>query len=109
MSTKQFGVLMLAVAAAMTVACREQEQAKPLPKVRFSVAPFQDTLLPIIGEKKGWYREAGIDVEIRLLPWYNGQEALAAGSVDIGMGNISSIIGSHHNSPQNIYAYGFNT
>jgi NitT/TauT family transport system substrate-binding protein len=87
--------------------CSTPPQTKPLAKVRLSVAPFQDTLLPIIGEKKGWYKEAGLDVEIKLLPWYSGQEALAAGSVDIGMGNISSVIGAHHNSPQNVYAYGF--
>lgn len=90
-----------------SVGCSRTEQPKPLSKVRFSVAPFQDTLIPIIGEKKGWYKDAGLDVEIKLLPWYNGQEALASGSVDVGMGNISSVIGSHHNSPQNVYAYGF--
>lgn len=97
-----------AIAVCISIAsCSRSEQPKPLSKVRFSVAPFQDTLIPIIGEKKGWYKDAGLDVEIKLLPWYNGQEALAAGSVDVGMGNISSVIGSHHNSPQNVYAYGF--
>jgi NitT/TauT family transport system substrate-binding protein len=93
-------------AIALLSSC-SQPAPKLSKKIRLSVAPFQDTLIPIIGEKKGWYKEAGLDVEIVLLPWYNGQEALASGSVDIGMGNISSVIGAHHNAPNNVYAYGF--
>lgn len=89
--------------------CSHQNKQTALPKVRLSVAPFQDTLLPYIGANKGWFKEAGVDVEIKLLPWYSAQEALASGSVDVGMGNISSVIGSHHNFPENVYAYGFDT
>ena len=87
--------------------CAHQKKQPALPKIRMSIAPFQDTLLPIIGADKDWFREAGLDVEIKLLPWYSAQEALASGSVDVGMGNISSVIGAHHNFPENVYAYGF--
>ena len=87
--------------------CFHETKTPALPKVILSVAPFQDTLLPIIGENKGWFKEAGVDVEIKLLPWYSAQEALASGSVDVAMGNISSVIGSHNNFPTNVYAYGF--
>ena len=105
--TRLRAIVCLVVVVVACVGCRPPKESNLSHKIRFSVAPFQDTLIPIIGEKKGWYKEAGLDVEIKLLPWYNTQEALAAGTIDVGMGNISSVIGAHHNSPNNVYAYGF--
>jgi NitT/TauT family transport system substrate-binding protein len=104
--------LVMLLAALMTGGgCQNTNQTgpKPLTKVRLSVAPFQDTLLPIIGKEKGWFEQEGLDVEVNLLPWYSVQESLASGSIDVGISNISSVIGAHHNFPENIYYYGFNT
>lgn len=84
-------------------------QEKKLTKVRMSVAAFQDTLIPIVGKVKGWYAEEGLDVDIKLLPWYSVQEALAGGSIDVGINNFASVIGAHLNFPDNVYYYGFNT
>jgi NitT/TauT family transport system substrate-binding protein len=96
------------VTALLFVSCsRSRPERTALRKIRMSVAPFQDTLLPLVGAQKGWYREEGLDVEIKLLPWYNVQEALAGGSIDVGMGNIASVIGAHYNFPNNVYFYGF--
>lgn len=101
-----FGVI-VAIVAGGWIWMHLRTHTQSVAKIRFSVAPFQDTLIPIIGDRKGWYKAAGLDVEIKLLPWYSGQEALAAGTVDVGIGNIASVIGAHHNFPQNVYAYGF--
>lgn len=104
--------LALLIAAFLVIAgCQNTNQPgpKPLTKVRLSVAPFQDTLIPIIGKEKGWFEQEGLDVEVKLLPWYSVQESLASGSIDVGISNISSVIGAHHNFPDNIYYYGFNT
>jgi NitT/TauT family transport system substrate-binding protein len=85
---------------------------KPLTVVRFGVSPFQDTLVPMFGQTKGWYAEEGLDVQFRILGWTEVQEALssrATNRIDVGINNISSIIATHSRNPQLIYAYGFNT
>jgi ABC-type nitrate/sulfonate/bicarbonate transport system substrate-binding protein len=70
-------------------------QAQELTTVRYAVSPFQDTLLPIIGEEMGWYEEEGLDVEFIILGWTEVQEALAAGQADVAINNISSVIATH--------------
>jgi ABC-type nitrate/sulfonate/bicarbonate transport system substrate-binding protein len=78
-------------------------------RVRLGISPFQDTLLPIISAKKGWYEAEGLDVELKVLGWTEVQEALAAGSVDVAINNISAVVSTHHKNPEFVYAYGFNT
>src|SRR5215213_7774489 len=77
-------------------------------KVRFGVSPFQDTLLPIVGGEKGWYREEGLDVEFSVLGWTEVMEALSAGSVDVAVNNISSVVATHQQNPNIVYYYGLN-
>ena len=85
-------------------------QPKPsLEKVRFGISPFQDTMVPIVGSKKGWYHEEGLDVEFKILGWTEVMEALSAGHIDVAINNISSVISTHPKNPQLIYWYGFNT
>ncbi|MDP9365033.1 MAG: ABC transporter substrate-binding protein [Chloroflexota bacterium] len=83
-------------------------KAQELTKVRFGVSPFQDTLLPIVGEEMGWYEEEGLDVEFVILGWTEVQEALAAGEVDVAINNITSVIATHERFPEFVYWYGFN-
>lgn len=75
--------------------------------VRYGVSPFQDTLLPILGQEFGWYAEEGLDVEFVILGWTEVQEALAAGEVDVAINNISSVIATY-DAFQFVYVYGFN-
>lgn len=77
-------------------------------KVRFGVSPFQDTLVPIVGREKGWYREEGLDVEFSVLGWTEVMEALSAGKVDIAINNISSVVATHQQNPNIVYYYGLN-
>ena len=86
-----------------------QTTAQPaLVKVRYGISPFQDTLLPIVGQAKGWYKAEGLDVEFKILGWTEVQEALAAGEVDVAINNISSTVATHERWPQFVYYYGFN-
>ena len=82
-------------------------QSEEMVKVRFGVSPFQDTLLPILGQEFGWYEEEGLDVEFVVLGWTEVQEALAAGEVDVAINNISSVIATHDQF-EFVYVYGFN-
>lgn len=75
--------------------------------VRYGISPFQDTLLPILGEQLGWYDEEGLDVEFVILGWTEVQEALAAGEVDVAINNETSVIATHENF-NFVYWYGFN-
>lgn len=76
-------------------------------KVRYGISPFQDTLLPILGQEMGWYEEEGLDVEFVILGWTEVQEALAAGEVDVAINNETSVIATHENF-NFVYWYGFN-
>lgn len=76
--------------------------------LKFGISPFQDTLVPTIGENMGWYRDEGIDVRFVVLGWTQLQQALATGQVDIVIGNISTVIGAHPQDPDLVYWYGLN-
>lgn len=80
-----------------------------LSSVRLGISPFQDTLLPIVGEKKGWYSEEGIKVDISILGWTEVMEALSAGHIDVAINNISSVVAVHERNPEIVYWYGVNT
>jgi len=77
-------------------------------KVRFGISPFQDTLLPILGQEKGWYRADGLDVKFKILGWTEVQEALSSGQVDVAINNMSSVVATHARNPQLVYWYGVN-
>lgn len=98
--------LIILVCILVFAACAQP--AAETSKIRYGVSPFQDTLLPIVGEELGCYEDQGLDVEFVILGWTEVQEALAAGEVDVAINNISSVIAIHEQWPQFVYYYGFN-
>jgi ABC-type nitrate/sulfonate/bicarbonate transport system substrate-binding protein len=52
-------------------------------KLRVGLSPYPDLMPVSIGAEKGWYREEGLDLDIKYLEWGETIEALAGGSVDI--------------------------
>lgn len=98
-------VLGLALAGS-SISCNPPQP--PTAKVRFGVSPFQDTLVPIVGREKGWYKEEGLDVDFKILGWTEVMEALSAGQIDVAINNISSVIATHERNPQIVYWYGLN-
>jgi NitT/TauT family transport system substrate-binding protein len=80
-------------------------------KVRFGVSPFQDTLIPLLGQNKGWYKEEGLEVEFRILGWTEVQEALSSAAsdrVDIAINNETAVVATNHRNRELVYVYGFN-
>lgn len=59
-------------------------------KVVYGVSPFQDTILPVVAEKQGWYKEEGLDVQIKVLDWGDVMSAVASGQVDVALQNFNS-------------------
>jgi ABC-type nitrate/sulfonate/bicarbonate transport system substrate-binding protein len=110
MTKRLMWLCVIAVAVLCYCGCTTKRSGNSeTPTIRLSVAPFQDTLLPLVADRKGFFRDEGLNVEIKLLPWYSAQEAIAHGSVEIGMGNIASVVGAHQNFKDNVYVYGWNT
>lgn len=76
--------------------------------IRLALAPYQDSLVPTLAQVKGWYKEEGLDVDIKMMAMTEMQEAIAAGAIDVAWNNIGSVISTHAKNPQCVYAYGFN-
>ena len=103
-----FAAVLVVLAACLVQCSRPEPAVAPLTKVVFGVSPFQDTLVPTVGREKGWYREEGLDVDFKILEWTAVMEALSGGHLDVGINNISSVVGTHARNPELIYWYGLN-
>jgi ABC-type nitrate/sulfonate/bicarbonate transport system substrate-binding protein len=103
-----FALVVIASGAWFTWHVRHSKQAPTTSTVRFGISPFQDTLVPIVGSSKGWYRQEGLDVKFSILDWTAVMEALSAGRVDVAISNISSVVATHNRNPEIVYWYGLN-
>ena len=74
-----------------SLSCQKRE------KIVYGVSPYQDTILPVVADLEGWYKEEGLDVEIRVLPWGEVMNSLAAGAVDVAIQNFNSFQAPYHN------------
>ena len=86
----------------------DEGRSESLSTIRFGISPFQDTLVPIVGREKGWYREEGLNVDFRILGWTEVMEALSAGEVDVAINNMSSVVATHERNSEIVYWYGVN-
>jgi ABC-type nitrate/sulfonate/bicarbonate transport system substrate-binding protein len=77
------------------------EVARPT-VVRLGVPPLGDTSLPVIGAKKGWYKDEGLSVEIKALDWNEIHASLADGKIDVGISNIATTVATHAQAPQHV-------
>ncbi|MBX9717998.1 MAG: ABC transporter substrate-binding protein [Microbacteriaceae bacterium] len=113
MNSKKFFASATAVAAVIALSgCADSSaddgQSESLTKLTIGISPFQDTYLPIIGQEKGWFAEAGLDVEMRTLAWNAAMPALISGDVDIAVNNTTSVVSVANADPDVVYAYGWN-
>jgi len=69
--------------------------SKPL---NYGISPYQDTILPVVADELGWYREANLNVELRVLPWGEVMPALASHSVDVAIQNFNSFQAAYANT-----------
>jgi NitT/TauT family transport system substrate-binding protein len=93
------------------VSCGSNQPSGPVTSVksvRFGVSPFQDTLIPIVGQEKGWYKDVGLDVKFSVLGWTEVMEALSAGQIDVAINNETSVVATHGKNSDIVYWYGLN-
>jgi ABC-type nitrate/sulfonate/bicarbonate transport system substrate-binding protein len=83
----------------------EQKAAK---KLTIGVSPFQDTLLPLVAEQKGFFKDDDIEVELKSLGWDAIMPAVASGAVDIAINNTTGVISTANREPSVVYWYGWN-
>ena len=93
--------------ATVSAASPIDEGAQPT-VVRLGVPPLADTLLPVIGAKKGWYKDEGLSVEIKTLDWNEIHASLSEGKIDVGISNIATTVAAHAKAPEVVYAYALN-
>jgi NitT/TauT family transport system substrate-binding protein len=96
-----------ASAAAASAAPSPSAAAAPT-TIRLGISPFQDTLLPLIAETKGWFKDAGLDVQLTTLGWDAIVPAVASGQVDVAINNTTGVVSVANRAPDMIYWYGWN-
>jgi len=58
--------------------------------IRFGITPYQDTALPVVGDRLGWYEEKNLDVQFVPLSWGDVVLALSSGSIDASIYTINA-------------------
>jgi len=76
--------------------------------IQLGISPFQDTMLPIVAEQKGWFEEAGLEVTLTTLGWDAVMPTVASGGVDVAINNTTGVVSVAHREPEVIYWYGWN-
>jgi NitT/TauT family transport system substrate-binding protein len=82
----------LAAGAAALVAPAVRVGAQSLESVRFGAVPVEESALPIYAREKGFFKAAGLDVDLQVLT--NGgavTQALIGGAIDVGVTNSGSM------------------
>jgi NitT/TauT family transport system substrate-binding protein len=77
-------------------------------KITLGISPFQDTLLPLVAQKKGFFDEDKVDVQLKTLGWDAIMPAVASGTVDVAINNTTGVISVANREPSVIYWYGWN-
>lgn len=95
------------VFATLVLSCSRQEendvpksQSQNLIKVRYGITPYQDSALPVVAKKLGWYREEGLDVELIPVTWGDVVTALMSNSIDVAVYNFNSFLPPYENAAQ---------
>lgn len=96
--------VILGLGAVLYFAAAPSGGTKP---IRFGITPYQDTALPVVAAKKGWYREEGLEIEFVPLAWGDVMTALSSGAIDAAIYNFNSFLAPYENaaklSPKPVY------
>lgn len=68
--------------------------------VRYGITPYQDSALPVVAERLGWYEEEGLRVELVPLSWDQVMPALRSGAIDAAVYNFNSFLPAYENAAQ---------
>ena len=94
--------LLVAVAAVVGVAAAmgaSERASAPSTTIVLGISPFQDTLLPIVAEKKGWFKQEGLNVKLKTLGWNAIMPTVASGGVDVAINNTTGVVSVANRSP----------
>ncbi len=100
-------VTTLAMAAFVTMH-NAQAQADGTTTIRLGISPFQDTMIPIIGEEKGWFAAEGLKVELKTLAWDAVMPAVASSGIDAAINNTTGVVSVANKAPNVVYWYAWN-
>jgi NitT/TauT family transport system substrate-binding protein len=106
-STIGFLVASLAIAA-WSPTHNSEARAEGITTIRLGISPFQDTMIPIIGEEKGWFAEEGLKVELKTLAWDAVMPAVASSGVDAAINNTTGVVSVANKAPNVVYWYAWN-
>lgn len=101
-------VAMIALISVAGAAAATAQKSKQTTKITLGISPFQDTLLPIIAEKKGWFKQEGLEVKLKTLGWNAIMPTIAAGGVDVAINNTTGVVSVANRAPGIVYWYGWN-
>ena len=76
--------------------------------IQLGISPFQDTMLPLVAQEKGWFDDEGIKVELKTLSWDAIMPAVASGAVDAAINNTTGVVSVANKSPESVYWYAWN-
>lgn len=68
--------------------------------IRYGITPYQDSALPVVAARKGWYEEDGLKVELVPLSWDQVMPALRSGAIDVAIYNFNSFLPAYANAAQ---------
>ncbi len=102
-------ILVLIFTAQFCMGCTQEETKKDnsatgssgdqLTKVRFGMLPYGDHTYAIIGVKKGWFKEVGIDLEYQVLKIEDVVPFLNNGTLDVASCPPGILMASYENAP----------
>jgi len=108
-STLKLATLGLLGALVASVAALGAPAPKAEPEtIRLGISPFQDTLLPIVAQKKGWFEDENLDVKLRTLGWNAVMPTVAGGGVDVAINNTTGVVSVANRAKDVVYWYGWN-
>ncbi len=89
-----FGIIAIAFGL-IQWSCKSTEG---LHSVRYGITPYQDSALPVVADRLGWYEESGIDFQLVPLAWGDVIIALSSGAIDVAIYNFNSFLAPYENA-----------
>ncbi len=91
------GVVVAAVVV-LIIIIRPSGGKEGLLSVRYGITPYQDSALPVVADRLGWYKESGIDFQLIPLAWGDVITALSSGAIDVAIYNFNSFLPPYENA-----------
>lgn len=95
-----FGAALLAAIALAALFMWPRATSGDQVVIRYGITPYQDSALPVVAERRGWYAAEGLRVELVPLSWDQVMPALRSGTIDVAIYNFNSFLPAYANAAQ---------